>query len=148
MENHELYISLALSLLAICISAISLWVTQKQIYSGIVGQNRIDHSKEIRNIVLHFIELYLVEAPKNELITTKAHLDLCLNIRSQDSHSELSVLLQKYVDTHNLAVEDIVIAATRVLQERWERTKLELAMLPHRKKTIKDRIDSFNQKAK
>ena len=144
MEYIGILVSLIVSSLAVIISVISIWVTQKQIYSSIISQNRIDHSKEIRNIAFQFIDLYLSGAAPNKLLVVKAHLDLCLNIK-RNNHADLSALLQKFIDSQGLDVNEIVFATTCILQERWERAKLEVSFFPNRRKTIKQRIINLDK---
>jgi hypothetical protein len=86
--------------------------------------------------------LYVSNSSFEELLVVKLHVDLCLNLNKK-SNKALSELLLLYLDKRDLNVNEIVLAASKVLQERWETTKLESAFSLHRKLKVSKRLNEL-----
>ncbi|MDR1017776.1 MAG: hypothetical protein LBM02_03645, partial [Lachnospiraceae bacterium] len=84
-DQNAFLISILISTVAVIISCMGLIISRKQMYNEIIGKNRIEHNKEIRNIVFRFVQLYVSNSSFEELLVVKLHVDLCLNLNKKSN---------------------------------------------------------------
>lgn len=132
MEDMTVIISLAVSILSLCISLITVIVnyhiSKRKLFTDVFSQYRIYWINNVRDLLNKYIQFYY-EGNRKKMHKCKGNIDVYLNFK-YDDHKAFSELLQQSIlnENNDKDITKIIIESQKLIDNYWRKAKAEAGM--------------------
>jgi hypothetical protein len=126
----DTWIAIAISSLALVVSALSLFLSRRTLMTEVITKQRMEWIHNVRGAVTEFVSACLQSTDKAEITVKKMRVELFLNYNNQD-HLPLIEAMNDCCSCGEVTityVEKVVESTQKLLNKSWRRMKIESGM--------------------
>lgn len=146
IQNISLVVSSILSILAFIISVGNFLIERRKVVTESIAINRMEWIKDVRKLMMDFLNAYLQKQSKDKLQILRMRIDLYTRIDSE-AYERLNEQLDHCIN-NPFSIENynlLLLECQRVLNSVWRRMKLESGINDKRDKKIQKLIRKMEQ---